>query len=146
MQWKTEILQRTNSGLFQVHIHHSKEKLRSVADVKKFDFVITTYQTLCLEFPKRKRIGPDGEEIPQLTSDDSDDEESQRMRLVVQNVLPFALIIHMTSRGPLAQTQWYRVILDEAQFIRNRLEMLYSRQKVFLLIGFVTGKLGRANA
>lgn len=54
--------------------------------MNKFDFVITTYQTLCLEFPKRKRIGPNGEELDAVTSDDSWDEAGQRtIRQVLQN-------------------------------------------------------------
>ncbi|GJJ08897.1 hypothetical protein Clacol_003117 [Clathrus columnatus] len=87
-QWRVEILQRTNQGLFKVHIHHGRDKLRSLSEVKEYDFVITTYQTLCLEYPKRKKLGPDGEELEQHSSDDSWDEENQRMR------------------GPLAQTEW----------------------------------------
>ena len=36
--------------MFSVHIHHGKDKLRSVSALTSKDVIITTYQTLCLDF------------------------------------------------------------------------------------------------
>ncbi|KAF8507571.1 SNF2 family N-terminal domain-containing protein, partial [Hysterangium stoloniferum] len=93
-QWKAEITQRTTEGMFKVHIHHGKEKFRRVDEVRQYDIVITTYQTLYADFPKKKKV--EGE-----PDDDSSDEDIE-------------------SWGPLAKTAWHRVVLDEAQCIRNR--------------------------
>lgn len=49
MQWKDELQTKTN-GMFSVHIHHGKDKLKSVAALMNKDVIITTYQTLCLDF------------------------------------------------------------------------------------------------
>ncbi|KAF8486693.1 SNF2 family N-terminal domain-containing protein [Gautieria morchelliformis] len=93
-QWAAEFRQRTQNGLFFVHIHHGKEKLRSTKEVQQYDVVITTYQTLCADFPKDKK---DKEK-------DGDDTMEDAPGLL----------------GPLAATLWHRVVLDEAQCIRNR--------------------------
>ncbi|GJE92995.1 SNF2 family N-terminal domain-containing protein [Phanerochaete sordida] len=89
-QWKDEIETKTN-GLFTVHIQHGKEKLKKLGELKKKDVIITTYQTLNMDF---------------ATPDDV--EEDEKLEWVIEN------------GGPLARMKWYRVITDEAQFIRNR--------------------------
>jgi hypothetical protein len=70
-QWKAEIRQRTTEGMFKVHIHHGKDKLRNVGEVKRYDIVITTYQTLYADFPKKK------DKIPGVPEGDSTDEEHE---------------------------------------------------------------------
>lgn len=76
LQWKEELLTKTNE-IFSVHIHHGKDKLKTVDEVRKWDVcsepiydimsniwhafgkvIITTYHTLIMDF-----VGPeDGEE------------------------------------------------------------------------------------
>ncbi|QRV98450.1 DNA repair protein RAD5 [Ceratobasidium sp. AG-Ba] len=113
-QWRQEILDRTEDNTFRVHIHHGKDKLKSTAEVKKYDIIITTYQTLANEFPiddeelkkkksKKKRAKRDEDGF--IVSDS--DENKKRAK-------------KNGGRGPLAATEWYRVVLDEAQNIRNR--------------------------
>ncbi|KIY44892.1 hypothetical protein FISHEDRAFT_50412, partial [Fistulina hepatica ATCC 64428] len=89
-QWKDEIDTKTNE-LFEVHIYHGKDKLKSRADVEARDVVITSYQTLNSDFAVPRDI-----------------EEESRASWLRKN------------GGPLARTHFYRVIADEAQFIRNR--------------------------
>ncbi|KAI0798158.1 SNF2 family N-terminal domain-containing protein [Abortiporus biennis] len=90
LQWKEEIESKTNN-IFDVHIHHGKDKLKSVSALREKDVIITTYQTLNLDFA-----------VP------GDVEEYEEMDWLYQN------------GGHLARMKWYRVITDEAQFIRNR--------------------------
>ncbi|KZT67894.1 hypothetical protein DAEQUDRAFT_672524 [Daedalea quercina L-15889] len=90
LQWKEELQTKAN-GMFTVHIHHGKDKLRSVSALSKKDAIITTYQTLCLDFG-----------IPH------DIESEDEMEYLLDN------------GGVLSQMKWYRVITDESQFIRNR--------------------------
>ncbi|EGO02949.1 hypothetical protein SERLA73DRAFT_103014 [Serpula lacrymans var. lacrymans S7.3] len=90
LQWKEEIETKTNS-IFTVHVHHGRDKLKNVEAVRSKDVVITTYQTLNQDF-----IAP-----PDV---DSGDEQQWLAK----------------HGGTLARVKWYRVILDEAQFIRNR--------------------------
>lgn len=97
-----------------MHVHHGKDKLKvnrfvyqspvyilltmflyvqTVKEVKSKDVVVTSYQTLCQDFnvPKNLDIAPE------------DEEEYIR-----------------DHGGILSQVKFYRVIADEAQFIRNR--------------------------
>ncbi|KAG6330201.1 hypothetical protein ID866_8887, partial [Astraeus odoratus] len=89
-QWKEEIETKTND-LFTVHIHHGRNKLMSVADIKSKDIIITTYQTLSTELS-----------VP------VDVDEGEELQWLEEN------------GGILSRIKWYRVVLDEAHFIRNR--------------------------
>ncbi|CUA67293.1 DNA repair protein RAD5 [Ustilago maydis 521] [Rhizoctonia solani] len=116
-QWKEEILSRTDDDLFKVRIHHGKDKLRSAAEVKKYDIIITTFQTLTNEFPsdeidlrkkkaeKKKKKSKQGT-LDHFIVDDSSDSGTAKKKA--------------SGYGPLAATKWYRVVIDEAQNIRNR--------------------------
>jgi SNF2 family DNA or RNA helicase len=90
-QWKEELESKTN-GIFTVHIHHGKTKLKNLSAMREFDIIITTYHTLVLDFViKDPNVDPE-QEIEWLAE----------------------------HGGLLARMKWHRVVLDEAQFIRNR--------------------------
>ncbi|CCL99823.1 uncharacterized protein FIBRA_01847 [Fibroporia radiculosa] len=110
LQWKEEIENKTN-GMFNVHIHHGRDKLKSAKDLSDIDVVITTYQTLNQDFPM----------------DDVDDLKELQMLLDQRCVRAAGYVPRSFSdptifakSGVLARHKWYRVVLDEAQFIRNR--------------------------
>ncbi|KAI0290312.1 SNF2 family N-terminal domain-containing protein [Russula brevipes] len=90
-QWKDELESKSND-IFSVHIQHGKTKLRSLSALREKDVIITTYQTLCLDFVIKD---------PHVDVDDE-------ARWLIEH------------GGPMARMKWYRVVLDEAQFIRNR--------------------------
>jgi SNF2 family DNA or RNA helicase len=94
--------------MFDVHIHHGPQKLKNVKDIKEKDVIITTYHTLNADC-----------RIPESV------EETDEIRWVQKH------------GGVLSRTSWHRffvspimtdnsltssysVVLDEAQFIRNR--------------------------
>ncbi|WRT66925.1 uncharacterized protein IL334_003890 [Kwoniella shivajii] len=95
-QWKNEIESKTTPGFLRVLIYHGQKRVKSKANIKQYDVVLTTYGTLVAEFgPKEKRS----------KKNDSDDEEAYT---------------DVRKQGPLLKVHWYRVILDEAHQIRNR--------------------------
>ncbi|KAG8783789.1 hypothetical protein FRC12_019356 [Ceratobasidium sp. 428] len=113
-QWRQEIENRTDNKLFKIRIHHGNQKLKTVGEVKKYDIIITTFQTLTNEFPaddeelkkrskKKKKAKRDDDGF--IISDSEDDKKRNKKS---------------NGYGPLATTAWYRVVLDEAQNIRNR--------------------------
>ncbi|KAG9074526.1 hypothetical protein FS749_013920, partial [Ceratobasidium sp. UAMH 11750] len=114
-QWRQEIVDRTDDDMFRIRIHHGKDKLKTAAEVKKYDIIITTFQTLTNEFPaddeelkkrtKQKKKRAKRDEDGFIISDSEDDKRRNKKT---------------NGRGPLASTEWYRVVLDEAQNIRNR--------------------------
>ncbi|KAK0450917.1 SNF2 family DNA-dependent ATPase [Armillaria borealis] len=89
-QWKEEVEQKTG-GTLTVHIHHGKDKLKKKSEIDSYDVIVTTYQTLNGDFAIPKDVDPT-EEAEWLSE----------------------------YGGILAQTRFYRVIADEAQYIRNR--------------------------
>ncbi|KAH8822730.1 SNF2 family DNA-dependent ATPase [Flagelloscypha sp. PMI_526] len=89
-QWKDEILDKTND-VFTVHIHHGLTKLKTPEAVRENDVVITTYQTLSQDF-----------NVPDSVA------EVDRAKWLQK------------EGGVLARTYFFRAIVDEAQFIRNR--------------------------
>ncbi|KAF7373229.1 SNF2 family DNA-dependent ATPase [Mycena sanguinolenta] len=90
LQWKEEIETKTNE-MFSVRLHHGKDKLKKASEVKEYDVVITTYQTLCMDF--------------QIPKDVDVADEAQYLA---------------KYGGVLARSRFYRAIADEAQYIRNR--------------------------
>ncbi|KAI0085988.1 SNF2 family N-terminal domain-containing protein [Irpex rosettiformis] len=90
LQWKEELEQKTND-VFTVHIQHGKDKLRSLDQLRSKDVIITSFQTLSNDFQAPPSVEP-------------------------EHVYEWAL----EHGGPLARMKWYRVVVDEAQFIRNR--------------------------
>ncbi|TFK61429.1 hypothetical protein BDN72DRAFT_460900 [Pluteus cervinus] len=89
-QWKDEFTTKTNA-LFEVHIHHGRDKLQKKSQVKAYDVIITSYQTLCQDF-----------QVPAGTPHDEEAAYLDR------------------HGGVLSRVKFYRAVADEAQFIRNR--------------------------
>ncbi|TDL15102.1 hypothetical protein BD410DRAFT_796684 [Rickenella mellea] len=106
-QWFEEVTDKCDPTAFRAHIHHGKDKLKTVDEVGKYDVVITTYQTLNMDFPKLKKDNK-GQEIDgavEEADEGSDDEDPDTRK---------------RQWGVLAKVKWYRVVIDEAQNIRNR--------------------------
>ncbi|KAF8838463.1 hypothetical protein BDN67DRAFT_971507 [Paxillus ammoniavirescens] len=110
-QWELEIEMKTANGM-KCLIYHGANKPRSKTELMKYDVVLTTFHTLALEWPdleaeqmakekRRKKKKKD----PFIVSDSDDEHRTKKKKREV---------------GLLFQVDWYRVIIDEAQNIRNR--------------------------
>lgn len=111
-QWKLEIEMKTTNNL-KCLVYHGSNKPRKKTDLMKYDVVLTTYHTLALEWPdleaeekaKQKAQKRKNRTDSFIVSDSGDDRKLKKKK---------------RELGLLFQVQWYRVILDEAQNIRNR--------------------------
>ncbi|KAG2151182.1 SNF2 family N-terminal domain-containing protein [Suillus bovinus] len=111
-QWKLEIEMKTTNNL-KCLIYHGSNKPRKKTDLMKYDVVLTTYHTLALEWPdseaeekaKQKAQKRQRKTDSFIESDSGGDKKPKKKK---------------RELGLLFQVQWYRVILDEAQNIRNR--------------------------
>ncbi|KAG1726392.1 P-loop containing nucleoside triphosphate hydrolase protein [Suillus lakei] len=109
-QWKLEIEMKTTNNL-KCLVYHGPNKPRKKTDLMKYDVVLTTYHTLALEWPdleaeeKAKQKAQKRKKIDSFIESDSGDIRKPKKS---------------RELGLLFQVQWYRVILDEAQNIRNR--------------------------
>jgi SNF2 family DNA or RNA helicase len=102
-QWEGECLRLTDPGLrirvFKYHSDYMKTSEKRALEenpemLYRYDVVLTTYQNVVTQFPFDK---------------------AQR-RLYTQNKFEF----DRRTAGPLFQVKWYRCILDEAHYIKNR--------------------------
>ncbi|KAJ8073759.1 hypothetical protein PM082_012037 [Marasmius tenuissimus] len=111
-QWKMEIELKT-SDAFKCLVYHGNNKPRRKSDLLSYDVVITTPNTMSLEWPdeegekRRKKSAAKKKADDFIVNDsDSDDEPAAKRR--------------KKERGLLFQVDFYRIILDEAQVIRSR--------------------------
>ncbi|KAG8800840.1 hypothetical protein FRC17_006799, partial [Serendipita sp. 399] len=108
-QWKQEINWKCEEGTFKVLIYHGPNRPKSKHEVMKYDIVLTTYHTLANEWPETFETERKPRK-PKKTSDGGFiDDEGEEARTKKQK----------RKLGPLMDIHWYRVVLDEAQYIRN---------------------------
>lgn len=93
-QWVGELRDRIDA-LYRpkILIYHGSKRVRDPYELVKYDVVITSYGVLVQEYPKEEKIW------------------DARTQKLVKKIRP---------KGPLYRVGWYRVILDEAQSIKNR--------------------------
>ncbi|KNG87578.1 putative SWI/SNF family DNA-dependent ATPase Ris1 [Aspergillus nomiae NRRL 13137] len=100
-QWKREIGRILKPGRYQlsVYVLHGEKRAVSFRDLKNYDVVLTTFGTLSSELKRR-------EKYDELQSSDASE---QTLREIAKS---------LPCLGP--SSKWYRVIIDEAQCIKNR--------------------------
>ncbi|KIY70851.1 hypothetical protein CYLTODRAFT_419390 [Cylindrobasidium torrendii FP15055 ss-10] len=109
-QWKLEIEMKSKDTL-KCLVYHGSGKARTKKDLLSYDVVITTYQTMAMEWPD-----PEGDQKRKASKmkkddfivDDDDDDEPQRHRK------------QRKDSGLLFNVDFYRIIADEGHFMRNR--------------------------
>jgi len=128
-QWKQECVDKTGRRL-KVLVHHGPQRAKCVEDLKKVDVVITTYATAAMEHNsfleatgalppkptarKKKGAGTSMARDSDLGSSDSDDPEP-----LVANAKSSKTSSKKSRSFPLYEMKWLRVVLDEAQTIKN---------------------------
>ncbi|KAF9240466.1 SNF2 family N-terminal domain-containing protein [Melanogaster broomeanus] len=100
-QWKLEIEMKTANGMSCL-IYHGSNKPRSKKELMKYDIVLTTFQRLNKLAKEKQRKQ---KKVSFVVSDSDDDRRARKKKREI---------------GLLFQVDWYRVIIDEAQNIRNR--------------------------
>ncbi|KAG8624571.1 hypothetical protein KVT40_007638 [Elsinoe batatas] len=98
-QWKEEIQNKLKRGRhsMSVYIHHGPQKKKTHQELRAFDVVLTSFGTIGSEAKKRQRFEA-RKEVDPTTTERADEK---------------CLFI-------LPGNKWYRVILDEAQNVKNR--------------------------
>ncbi|KAF5357721.1 hypothetical protein D9758_007422 [Tetrapyrgos nigripes] len=110
-QWKLEIELKTNEAL-KCLIYHGSSKPKKTSDLMYYDVVLTTYNTMANEWPdyeaEIKKQKAKKKKKDDFIDDDDEEEEKGKGKLKVKPL------------GLLFQAEFYRIVLDEAQQIRNR--------------------------
>ncbi|KAI8376541.1 SNF2 family N-terminal domain-containing protein [Radiomyces spectabilis] len=133
-QWANEIRTKTTDDKIKVLVHHGPGRSKDPSIFRKYDVVVTTYQVVASDMPStekkgRKKAKSGGVEEEAALSQEPTSGSSSAMTSpspsdAAMNTEP----LEETSTsapcrpgfGPLFQTKWYRVVLDEAQQIKNR--------------------------
>ncbi|KAF8589119.1 hypothetical protein K439DRAFT_1383733 [Ramaria rubella] len=104
-QWKLEIETKTD-GMLTCLIYHGSSKPKTMKELQKCDVILTTFQTLALESPDHKTDKKKKKKKSQGSDDfiETDSEAEKKVK----------------KKGLLLRMSWFRVVLDEAQNIRNR--------------------------
>ncbi|XP_022642223.1 helicase-like transcription factor CHR28 isoform X2 [Vigna radiata var. radiata] len=125
-QWARELDEKVGDEKLSVLVYHGGSRTKNHVELAKFDVVLTTYSIVTNEVPKQ----------PLVEDDDIEDKSGERFGLssefnVKKRKKPFngnkkgkkgrKGIDSSTEcgSGPLAKVGWFRVILDEAQTIKN---------------------------
>jgi SNF2 family DNA or RNA helicase len=90
-QWKQEIESKSAKGSLRVIVHHGPTRVKDFRLFRRFDVVITTYSVVGSESQISKM--------------------KDRKNLALDDLI---------DPGVLFRHSWYRVVLDEAQNIKNR--------------------------
>jgi SNF2 family DNA or RNA helicase len=125
-QWASEISAKaTESSKLSVLVYHGGSRTKDPTELAKYDVVITTYTIVCHEVPK------------QDSDDDMDQKNCEKYGICPdfaagnKTKLPKETKKKANKKkklnssdadieaGPLARVRWFRVVLDEAQTIKN---------------------------
>lgn len=130
-QWEREAKEKVSTNL-RVLVHHGSARAKTSATFAKYDVVITTYTTASSEWSnyygtdkknkkKKKKKKTNGAVDSSEESDDFDDSQSSDDSEPVRGTSSKKQgpTTSKKAPAPLFEAQWLRVVLDEAQNIKN---------------------------
>lgn len=120
-QWSNELTDKVSeSAKLSVLVYHGGARTKDPSQLAKYDVVVTTYTIVANEVPK------------QMADDDADQKNSEEPSASNKRK-PSANMQNKAKKkkkklkdsnfdldsGPIARVRWFRVVLDEAQTIKN---------------------------
>ncbi|KAM1562124.1 hypothetical protein ACFX1Z_005166 [Malus domestica] len=125
-QWAEELQNKvTEKANLSVLVYHGSNRTRDPLELAKHDVVLTTYSIVSMEVPKQPLVDDDDEE--KGNRDEYDGPHSSKKRKYPQSSSNKgskgkkgleSAVLESVAR-PLAKVAWFRVVLDEAQSIKN---------------------------
>ncbi|XP_057764545.1 helicase-like transcription factor CHR28 isoform X2 [Salvia miltiorrhiza] len=127
-QWSEELHNKvTREADLSVLVYHGSSRIKDPLELAKYDVVITTYAIVSMEVPKQPVVDEKDDQFRSPfkgyssnkkrklveTASSKKSARSKKSKKQIDNEL-FEII-----SGPLAKVGWYRVVLDEAQTIKN---------------------------
>ncbi|XP_008789526.2 helicase-like transcription factor CHR28 isoform X2 [Phoenix dactylifera] len=128
-QWAREMDEKvTNRAKLSVLVYHGGARTKNPSDLAKYDVVLTTYSIVTNEVPKQSIADDDdGEQrnldrcglMSEFSANKKRKQTSNRQSKVKKKGKGLKDSHFDFGSGPLARVRWFRVILDEAQTIKN---------------------------
>jgi SNF2 family DNA or RNA helicase len=119
-QWVDEIKTKTESGKLRVLKHHGPNRIKNPAVLRRYDVIVTTYQVVASDVPADPAKKKKTMTIDDFVVQEEDDEYDYFGANSNKRGIPDKWQSLKKGYGPLFQINWYRVVLDEAQQIKNR--------------------------
>ncbi|KAK1375281.1 putative SWI/SNF-related matrix-associated actin-dependent regulator of chromatin subfamily A member 3-like 2 [Heracleum sosnowskyi] len=123
-QWSEELLQKVSSKAnLSVLTYHGGNRTKDPLELAKYDIVLTTYAIVSMEVPKQPLNDKDDEELGRKSHLQPVGHPSTKKRKYPPSEKSLkgkkgdSEIESVT--GPLGKVRWFRIVLDEAQSIKN---------------------------
>jgi SNF2 family DNA or RNA helicase len=128
-QWADELHTKvTTEANLSVLVYHGSNRTKDPSEVAKYDVVVTTYSIVSMEVPKQPLADEDeekqrmeGDDVPHLGLSYGKKRKypptSGKKGLKNKKGMDSAMLESIAR--PLAKVAWFRVVLDEAQSIKN---------------------------
>ncbi|CAJ1961598.1 unnamed protein product [Sphenostylis stenocarpa] len=119
-QWDDELHNKvTDKAHLSVLVYHGSNRTKDPYELAKHDVVLTTYSIVSMEVPKQPLVDKDDEEKgtyddPAISSKKRKCPPSAKSKKKGLD----GVMLESVAR-PLAKVAWFRVVLDEAQSIKN---------------------------
>jgi SNF2 family DNA or RNA helicase len=120
-QWANELADKVGeSNKLSVLVYHGGSRTKDPSELAKYDVVVTTYTIVTNEVPKHNADDdPDqknggetsGNKRKQPSNAQNKGKKKKKKKLKASEI--------DLDSGPLARVRWFRVVLDEAQTIKN---------------------------
>ncbi|XVF87540.1 hypothetical protein PTKIN_Ptkin18bG0128400 [Pterospermum kingtungense] len=129
-QWAEELHNKvTSKANLSVLVYHGSNRTKDPLELAKYDVVLTTYSIVSMEVPKQPPVHGDDDEKGKLEDDRTSSMDilpSRKRKYPSSSYKKGAkhkkgmdeLLLDSGSR-PLAKVRWFRIVLDEAQSIKN---------------------------
>lgn len=117
-QWDEELHTKvTGKANLSVLVYHGSNRTKDPYELAKHDVVLTTYSIVSMEVPKQPLVDKDNEEKYDDPSVSSKKRKCPSSSKSCKKGLDTAMLDSVAR--PLAKVAWFRVVLDEAQSIKN---------------------------
>jgi SNF2 family DNA or RNA helicase len=115
-QWANELSVKVTEGAkLSVLVYHGGSRTRDPNELAKYDVVVTTYMTVANEVPKENSdVEKNDIEMSGISAGSKRKRLPKKQSKAKKKNKP-----SNSDGGPLARVKWFRVVLDEAQTIKN---------------------------
>ncbi|XP_047328550.1 helicase-like transcription factor CHR28 [Impatiens glandulifera] len=115
-QWAEELNTKvTSKAKLSVLVYHGSNRTKDPLELAKYDVVLTTYSIVSMEVPKQPIADEDNDDSGKRDSYSS----GMKRKYPLKHKKEIKTALMESEARPLARVGWFRVVLDEAQSIKN---------------------------